>query len=146
MAISARGEQKMQKVKDEITSSTEVEVATFAIDYSKKTDYGEMVNPDSKILRNLSIVINNVGLYPKGRSLESKPEDMEAAMKVNLYSIVLLSKVARNSFKAQHEEDPDSGPFGLIQVSSLSGIRSVLKGNLYCACKRFDYIFADVFR
>jgi len=104
VAISSRGMEKMQKLKDEISlkEGQKVEIVPFQMDYSKDTDYGDMVK-DSDIIGNLSMVVNNVGLYPKGRSLESKPEDMEAAIKVNLYPIVLLSKVARNSYKAQHD-------------------------------------------
>jgi short-subunit dehydrogenase len=62
-----------------------------------------------EIVDNLSLVINNVGLFPKGRSLQANPVDMEAAIKVNLYPIVLLSKLARNSFQKQHEKDILSG-------------------------------------
>ena len=101
---------------------------------------------DPEIANNLRIVVNNVGLAPLGEILKSDPEAMDNALKVNHYPIVLLSKFAKNQFiqDQKNSDEPSGKRYGIVNVSSFSGIRPIIRMSLYGPSKRFDLMFSNI--
>ena len=61
-------------------------------------------------------------------------------MRVNLYPITILSKYSIISFK----EQTDGQRYGLIQVSSFSGMRWYATAGLYGATKVYNKVFGNL--
>ena len=68
-------------------------------------------------------------------------------IKLNLYPITILSKIARQKFEDYVKSDPlkKEGNFALVQLSSVAATFWCPHFGTYGATKRYDLIFSRLF-
>jgi len=95
------------------------------LDVTNYTDYPEVVKQVSQIVgdRGLNLVINNAGLLPQNRDLESvTPEDMRNAFEVNCVAPLFLTKallpLLKQAAQANAEQPVGIQKAAIIQMST----------------------------
>lgn len=77
----------------------------------------------------VDILVNNVGIGgPKGSAVEVDPEAWDAAMRVNVTSMMLMSKYAIPEMRRL-------GGGAIINIASIDGLRGGNQNLLYCSSK-----------
>mmetsp|Transcript_17567 Transcript_17567/g.29653 ORF Transcript_17567/g.29653 Transcript_17567/m.29653 type:complete len:106 (-) Transcript_17567:416-733(-) len=102
-----------------------------------------MTDQSGEIFRDLRLVVNNVGYLKLGNVLTQDPADLQTMLKVNLYPITLLTRMAASTWRQLAKVDAEKR-YGLVQVSSFSSLRPYVGASVYGGCKRYDSKLGEV--
>uniref|UniRef100_A0A0K0FYX3 3-oxoacyl-[acyl-carrier-protein] reductase FabG-like n=1 Tax=Strongyloides venezuelensis TaxID=75913 RepID=A0A0K0FYX3_STRVS len=117
--LTGRDTERLKDLKVELTKDNGGNgdnVKIFVADLSKESDCIELIKNAKEEFNKLDILVNNAGLLKKGTIEDTKLEDYDYIMNVNLRALVLLTQLAVPLLK----ETKGS----IINVSSVNGIRS----------------------
>ncbi|PTX53711.1 3-oxoacyl-[acyl-carrier protein] reductase [Melghirimyces profundicolus] len=104
------------------------DVVIVTADLTEETGRENVVRKASDSFGGTEILVNNAGAFASALLEEVKEEEMEWVMKVNFFSVVMLTQKVYEEMKRKK-----SGK--IIQISSLSGIRGWEGGTLYASSK-----------
>ncbi|MES2713855.1 MAG: glucose 1-dehydrogenase [Pseudomonadota bacterium] len=103
--------------------------ASIAGDVTRAADCQAAVERALAEWGRLDILINNVGISgPPGNAVDVDPEAWDHAMRVNVASVMLMSKYAIPAMRAQ-------GAGNIVNLSSIAGLQGGHKGLLYATTK-----------
>lgn len=97
-------------------------------DVSNPDDVEKIISEISETFDHIDILINNAGIMKHGSFLESEFKDFEHMMQVNVFGMYHMLKAVLPKMVEQ-----DSGD--VVNVASVSGLRSGKNGGLYSATK-----------
>ncbi|MFD2830727.1 SDR family NAD(P)-dependent oxidoreductase [Corticicoccus populi] len=107
---------------------TGVTVIGASGDVSNPDDVEKIISEISETFDHIDILINNAGIMKHGSFLESEFKDFEHMMQVNVFGMYHMLKAVLPKMVEQ-----DSGD--VVNVASVSGLRSGKNGGLYSATK-----------
>uniref|UniRef100_A0A0N4ZY74 3-oxoacyl-[acyl-carrier-protein] reductase n=1 Tax=Parastrongyloides trichosuri TaxID=131310 RepID=A0A0N4ZY74_PARTI len=119
LLLTGRDTERLNNLKNELKKNNDgndENVKIFTADLSKEEDCGKLIENAKKEYKKLDILVNNAGLLKKGTIEDTKMEDYDFIMNVNLRALVLLTQLAVPLLK----ETKGS----VVNVSSVNGIRS----------------------
>jgi NADP-dependent 3-hydroxy acid dehydrogenase YdfG len=129
LALIARNEERLQKVKEECISLGSPRVEYYVCDISKVNEVKESVKQISNDFEKVDILINNAGIWHKLNQLENiSDEEIDSVIDINLKGLIHLTKHILPCLKKETES-------ALINVSSRSGVTAQLNQSLYSASK-----------
>ncbi|CEF68969.1 Short-chain dehydrogenase/reductase SDR family and Glucose/ribitol dehydrogenase family and NAD(P)-binding domain-containing protein [Strongyloides ratti] len=117
--LTGRDTERLNNLKDELikdNNDSGNNIKIFAADLSKEEDCNKLINNAKKEFKKLDILVNNAGLLKKGTIEDTKIEDYDYIMNVNLRALVILTQLAVPLLKETKGT--------IINVSSVNGIRS----------------------
>ncbi|SOC42378.1 3-ketoacyl-ACP reductase [Salinicoccus kekensis] len=127
VAIMGRDEKALEEAKSEI-AKTGVEVIAISADVSDEGGVQSAVKEVKEKFDSIDILINNAGMMGSGPFLESKTEDFEKMMQVNVFGMYHMLQAVLPGMVEQKSGD-------VVNVASVSGLRSGPGGSLYSATK-----------
>ncbi|CAM4177047.1 SDR family NAD(P)-dependent oxidoreductase [Lacicoccus alkaliphilus] len=127
VAIMGRDEKALEEAKSEI-AKTGVEVIAISADVSNEAGVQSAVEEANETFDSIDILINNAGLMDNGPFLESNTEDFEKMMQVNVFGMYHMLKAVLPGMVEQKSGD-------VVNIASVSGLRSGPGGSLYSATK-----------
>lgn len=127
VAIMGRDEKALEEAKSEI-AETGVEVIAISADVSNEAGVQSAVKEAGEKFDSIDILINNAGIMGNGPFLESNTEDFEKMMQVNVFGMYHMLKAVLPGMVEQKSGD-------VVNIASVSGLRSGPGGSLYSATK-----------
>lgn len=127
VAIMGRDEKALEEAKAEI-AKTGVEVIAVSADVSDEAGVQTAVKEVNEKFDSIDILINNAGMMGSGPFLESRTEDFEKMMQVNVFGMYHMLKAVLPGMVEQKSGD-------VVNIASVSGLRSGPGGSLYSATK-----------
>jgi 3-oxoacyl-[acyl-carrier protein] reductase len=127
VAIMGRDEKALEEAKSEI-AKTGVEVIAISADVSNEAGVQAAVKEADEKFASFDILINNAGIMGNGPFLESNTEDFEKMMQVNVFGMYHMLKAVLPGMVEQKSGD-------VVNIASVSGLRSGPGGSLYSATK-----------
>lgn len=127
VAIVGRDEKALEEAKSEI-AETGVEVIAISADVSNEAGVQSAVKEAGEKFASIDILINNAGIMGNGPFLESNTEDFEKMMQVNVFGMYHMLKAVLPGMVEQKSGD-------VVNIASVSGLRSGPGGSLYSATK-----------
>lgn len=101
IALIARREEKLQKVKEEIENEFKVEVEYFTADLTDYDKVSETIAAIKERFGRIDILVNNAGLGIVAPTLDYKVEDWKKMLDININSIFYMSKEVGKIMKEQ---------------------------------------------
>uniref|UniRef100_A0A0K0DYL5 3-oxoacyl-[acyl-carrier-protein] reductase FabG-like n=1 Tax=Strongyloides stercoralis TaxID=6248 RepID=A0A0K0DYL5_STRER len=117
--LTGRNTERLNNLKAELVkdnNGNENNIKIFVADLSKEEDCSKLIHNTQKEFKRLDILVNNAGLLKKGTIEDTKIEEYDYIMNVNLRALVLLTQLAVPLLKETKGT--------IINVSSVNGIRS----------------------
>ena len=115
LVISGTREERLQALKEEISSQYGVEVNYLTCNLSDETEVENLFDEAEKLCEKIDILVCNAGITRDGLILRMKNEDFEQVLDVNLKSTFILNK---NAIKKMMRRK-----FGrIINISSVVGV------------------------
>ena len=128
LAITARSEDKLKQLKEEILSTeSSIKVETYALDVRDQDRIKAMVNEIEKKFSRIDLLFNNAGIFHKG-TLDLPFEEFAEMMDINLRSAFLVLKEVVPVMQKQK-----SGT--IINLASRSGLQAKARSGGYAASK-----------
>lgn len=127
VAIMGRDEKALEEAKAEI-AKTGVEVIAVSADVSDEAGVQTAVKEVNEKFDSIDILINNAGMMGNGPFLESRTEDFEKMMQVNVFGMYHMLQAVLPGMVEQKSGD-------VVNIASVSGLRSGPGGSLYSATK-----------
>lgn len=127
VAIVGRDEKALEEAKSGI-AETGVEVIAISADVSNEAGVQSAVKEAGEKFASIDILINNAGIMGNGPFLESNTEDFEKMMQVNVFGMYHMLKAVLPGMVEQKSGD-------VVNIASVSGLRSGPGGSLYSATK-----------
>lgn len=127
VAIMGRDEKALEEAKAEI-AKTGVEVIAVSADVSDEAGVQTAVKEVNEKFDSIDILINNAGMMGSGPFLESRTEDFEKMMQVNVFGMYHMLQAVLPGMVEQKSGD-------VVNIASVSGLRSGPGGSLYSATK-----------
>lgn len=109
-------------------ADTGVKVLSLKADVADEADVKDAVTKISSEFDSIDILINNAGMMGSGPFLESTTENFEKMMQVNVFGMYHMLKAVLPSMVDQVSGD-------VVNIASVSGLRSGPGGSLYSATK-----------
>jgi NAD(P)-dependent dehydrogenase (short-subunit alcohol dehydrogenase family) len=98
-------------------------------DVSKEADCQQIVDQTLDAFGRIDVLVNNVGLMgPKGTAVEVDPDEWDRIMRINVKSVMLMSKFCIPVFRKH-------GKGAIVNISSIAGIRGGHENLLYPTSK-----------
>lgn len=164
LILISRNKDKLTNLKNEILSSyvsysnanSHIDVVIIEFDFGKETFYKDFIIRLGESINykyNVSIVINNVGVYDGAFvHINYNDESIYSGIYVNLLSFLYISSFFLYEYKKIEDKDfqlltdntnnNQSNHIKFINMSSLSGEIPDFTNAIYSACKRFIKIFS----
>lgn len=129
LIISARREERLQSLADELKSKFGIAVHTLVLDVRNREDVLQQIGQLPAALQNIDILINNAGLASGlGPMHEGDIDDWEKMIDTNVKGLLYVSRAIAPLMKAREK--------GLIiNIGSIAGKEVYANGNVYCATK-----------
>lgn len=129
LIISARREERLQALADELKSKFGIAVHTLVLDVRNREDVLQQIGQLPAALQNIDILINNAGLASGlGPMHEGDIDDWEKMIDTNVKGLLYVSRAIAPLMKAREK--------GLIiNIGSIAGKEVYANGNVYCATK-----------
>ena len=129
LIISARREERLQSLADELKSKFGIAVHTLVLDVRNREDVLQQIGQLPAALQNIDIVINNAGLASGlGPMHEGDIDDWEKMIDTNVKGLLYVSRAIAPLMKVREK--------GLIiNIGSIAGKEVYANGNVYCATK-----------
>jgi Tropinone reductase 1 len=127
--LVARDEIHLEKVREELSEEFPARsIFLFAADVCIAEQRLELFDYLSDLRVELSLLINNVGLYATGKTLELEEQDYRALIETNIISALEMSRLAHPHL-VQHAHA------AIVNVGAAVGERSVHNGSLHSVTK-----------
>lgn len=129
LIISARREERLQSLADELKSKFGIAVHTLVLDVRNREDVLQQIGQLPAALQNIDILINNAGLASGlGPMHEGDIDDWEKMIDTNVKGLLYVSRAIAPLMKVREK--------GLIiNIGSIAGKEVYANGNVYCATK-----------
>jgi NAD(P)-dependent dehydrogenase (short-subunit alcohol dehydrogenase family) len=128
IAISSRHEDELKQAAAEISKGTDVKVAYFKADMSKRDEVRQLADRVLAEFGKVDILINNAGGNKIGPIDKIADEDWDYTVEVNLNSCMALTRALVPQMKERR--------WGrVIYISSILGLAGKEERNAYCATK-----------
>ena len=130
VAISSRGEEKLQKACEELKAETGLEFKYYVCDATDEAAVAELAKKANEDFGHIDILVNSQGMNKKHPLAEFPVEEFDAVMRANVTSVLLTCKHFAEYMKKNH--------YGkIINVTSVRGkIATKGPGNAaYCSSK-----------
>ncbi|MCA0428286.1 MAG: SDR family NAD(P)-dependent oxidoreductase [Bacteroidetes bacterium] len=129
LIISARREERLQALADELKSKFGIAVHTLVLDVRNREDVLQQIGQLPAALQNIDILINNAGLASGlGPMHEGDIDDWEKMIDTNVKGLLYVSRAIAPLMKVREK--------GLIiNIGSIAGKEVYANGNVYCATK-----------
>ncbi len=129
VSIASRNMEKLLEAKEHIKNATGKTISVYTVDASKEESIKALYDQVIADKETIDILANSQGLNLKNELWNTKYEDMETMLEVNVIGIAMLMKYFGKHMK-------DNGHGKIINVSSTRGSRACLGGNAsYCSTK-----------
>eukprot|EP01017_Pseudomicrothorax_dubius_P041231 TRINITY_DN6571_c0_g1_i1.p1 TRINITY_DN6571_c0_g1~~TRINITY_DN6571_c0_g1_i1.p1 ORF type:complete len:326 (-),score=69.43 TRINITY_DN6571_c0_g1_i1:92-1069(-) len=138
IVLIARNQSKLERVASEIREAYE-NVATRIIvaNFDDAAEKGFIDNIQSQLSDlDISILINNVGIFPPSTFSEASLNEVHSTLTVNIYPMVLLSRVLIPQMLRRQKKS------GIINLSSGLGLRPFAYVTTYSSTKAFADFFS----
>eukprot|EP00347_Sterkiella_histriomuscorum_P006676 403351860 len=143
LALVSRSEAKLNDVKEQcLRINPQIKVETVPLDFSKAqpSDYQEIFQDDKYLGgKNITMLVNNVGLIDFQRFLELPPQQIQDLLRVNMFTQVYFTKYARLNAKKHNQKT------AFVHLSSTLSEIGFCYNAIYCGTKTFNKIFANSF-
>mmetsp|Transcript_562 Transcript_562/g.838 ORF Transcript_562/g.838 Transcript_562/m.838 type:complete len:317 (+) Transcript_562:4358-5308(+) len=137
----SRNPEKLQAVASEIEEKYKVRVHSRAWDFSncatKLHDFVEVIKEDLKS-KDVSILVNNVGLHTLNRLHKHTRKDLSDNCSVNCMAVTFMTRLVLPLLKSRSHKS------AIINLSSLASISPTPGSSVYGATKRFDSAFTKL--
>jgi 3-oxoacyl-[acyl-carrier protein] reductase len=124
----SRNKEKVAEALDEIRTRYGVECLPLRADVSQENDVDAMVTQALEKFGRIDVLVNNAGVGFFGRVVDSKAEEWEKTIDINLKGVYLCSKAV-----LPRMIERKSGT--IINISSVCGLRGNAGCAIYCASK-----------
>ncbi len=136
LILTARSQQLMQQLADELTQKYAASVLIYPADLSQSAAVKELVSRLHKDNLTVDVLINNAGFGKWGYFEESGTEIYEQMITLNMTSLVALTRSLTPDLLA-------SGNGAIINVASVAGFQPVPFFSVYAATKAFVLSFSQ---
>ncbi len=140
LVLAARNTEKLQQVKETISSAYGVQVTTYALDVQKKDDIHRVVDSCLAQFGAPDVLVNDAGLArglePYG---ETKEEDILQMIDTNIKGLFLMT---RAFLPAMLERNTGH----IVNMGSTAGLYAYAGAAVYCATKAAVKTFSDGIR
>jgi short-subunit dehydrogenase len=126
VVLSARGEQALQKVADEITS-TAGDAIVVAGDVTKEEDRRALVDETMAARGRIDVLVNNAGRGYYAPALKVDPADLEALYRLNAIAPIRLAQLAYEPLCASKGT--------IVMISSVAGVVAAPRIGPYASSK-----------
>lgn len=127
VAIIGRDQSALDTAEKELRN-TGVTVLSQKADVSDESEVKDAVSKVTAEFDSIDILINNAGMMGSGPFLESTAENFEKMMQVNVFGMYHMLKSVLPEMVKQNSGD-------VVNIASVSGLRSGPGGSLYSATK-----------
>ena len=141
LALIARNEERLSKVKNECLGLGSPRVESYVCDLSDKEKVKETVNKILVDFNEVDILLNIAGVWQKLNLLESIPDDeIDSVIDINLKGTIYLTRLLLKHFKEENREAI------IFNVSSRSGVTAQGGQAVYSASKWGVTGFSEVLK
>jgi len=141
LALIARNEERLSKVKNECLGLGSPRVESYVCDLSDKEKVKETVNKILVDFNEVDILLNIAGVWQKLNLLESIPDDeIDSVIDINLKGTIYLTRLLLKHFKEENREAI------ILNVSSRSGVTAQGGQAVYSASKWGVTGFSEVLK
>jgi len=139
----SRNPQKLKEVASAISEKYRVTVHSRAWDFSncasKFDDLVEIIDSDIES-KDISILVNNVGVFHFGSFHQLSVKEIADYISVNAMTITYMTRLVLTKLKSRE------GKSAMINLSSLSSLMVLPGASMYSATKKFDSAFTKLAR
>lgn len=129
LVLTARREDKLHALAEELTSQYRVQVDTFKLDVRSQKAVSQLVESSPRVFGGVSVLINNAGLAKGIDALQDgKPEDWDSMIDTNLKGLLYVTRALLPGMIQRKEGH-------IVNIGSVAGQWIYPKGNVYCATK-----------
>jgi len=128
LAGTSRNKEKTAESLEEIQSKYKVDCLAVQTDVSENEDVNNMINEVLERFNRIDILVNCAGVGAFDYIIDSKLEDWERMININLKGVYLCSKAVLPQMMRQKRGT-------IINIASVSGLRGYPKGGAYSASK-----------
>lgn len=139
VATCARNEQDLEGLRDEMKSTYEAKIHTYAADLSKKEQVVDFMEFVRLIGKPVEVLVNNTGVYMPGEVLSEEEGALAHMIHTNLYSAYHLTRgMAPGMIKAQRGH--------IFNICSVASLKAYPNGGSYSISKFALYGFSQAVR
>jgi NAD(P)-dependent dehydrogenase (short-subunit alcohol dehydrogenase family) len=129
IAISARGEEALLSIREELLSAYPgLDVLAMVADMSKKEDVQSFASVIEEQFGHIDILVNNAGVFLPGSIHEEEEGNLEKMIDTNLYSAYHLSRALLPAMKLRRSGD-------IFNICSIASIMAYANGGSYAISK-----------
>lgn len=127
LIITGRRQERLNQIKAELSIINPVD--TFCFDVSQKDEVKDFIKALDTNNQPIDILVNNAGnAHGLATFDEGELTDYEAMIDINLKGLIYVSKYCIPFLEKSHAAH-------IVNISSIAGKETYLKGNVYCASK-----------
>ena len=127
--INGRREERLRELEEEIKSTFGVDVFSLPFDVRDNSAVESAIKNLPHNWKEIDVLVNNAGLaLGLGLIQDGQIEDWEVMIDTNIKGLLYVSKAVMPSMIARKKGH-------IINIGSLAGKETYLKGNIYCATK-----------
>jgi NADP-dependent 3-hydroxy acid dehydrogenase YdfG len=127
LSLCSRHAGKLESAGAEMRGEGTIAITT-AVDVTRSSDIGKLVQKTEESLGAIDILINNAGIGYFGPFQEASESDWDAVLDTNLKAVFLLSKAVAPGMIERRTGH-------IINIASLAGKNAFAGGAIYCASK-----------
>lgn len=135
VVLSARREEKLKKVADEIGKNA----AWFKSDVSKLEDMKALAAFTKEKFGRIDVLFANAGIMPVGNLTQLKTNEWDSMIDINIRGVLYAIAAVLPEFTAQKKGQ-------IIATSSVAGTKAVPGNAVYCGTKYFVKAMMESFR
>lgn len=127
--LNGRREERIRQLADHLSKTYQTEVFNLAFDVRNKTEVYAAIDRLPEEWRHIDVLINNAGLALGLSNIDNGlEEDWEQMIDTNVKGLLYVSKAIMKYMMERKKGH-------IINIGSIAGRQTYLKGNVYCATK-----------
>lgn len=129
LILTGRRRERLEKLKEELTSDFGVEIVLLSFDVRNNDDVVKELNSLDEKWKNIDVLINNAGLAAgKDPINEGSLDDWDRMVDTNIKGLLYVSKVVIPWMTSRKKGN-------IVNIASIAGKEVYPEGNVYCASK-----------
>lgn len=129
LVITGRRTDRLQRLADELTRDSGIEVCVLTMDVKHKTEVESQLNSLEDHWKAVDVLINNAGLSQGLEPLQDgDTNDWDTMIDTNIKGLLYVTKVVSNWMIARKDGH-------IVNLGSIAGKEVYQNGNVYCATK-----------
>jgi NADP-dependent 3-hydroxy acid dehydrogenase YdfG len=129
LILNGRREDRLRMMEKEITEEYNVKVLSLVFDVRNKKEVKEQINALPHDMKAIDVLVNNAGLAAGLSTIQDgKTEDWDTMIDTNVKGLLYVSREIIPFMIAR-------GSGHIINIGSIAGKETYLRGNVYCATK-----------